>query len=217
MVHPPSEEILHQLGLEIADQADLHPVLIDQRRPAPEVKRHHGQRFVHRQDEVPGAVDSLAVAERLRHELPQYDAHVFDGVMLVARERWIGAPELFERLLAKYQLAIFTGRARYELDITIGRFAPAIAFDPIICAEDVRVGKPDPDGLLRIRERNPGKRLLYFGDVIDDARSARAAEVPFVGVVAAGHPRRATVLAQFEEEGAVAVIENINQIEDVLA
>jgi HAD superfamily phosphatase len=141
-----------------------------------------------------------------------------DGVEgLVARERWIGAPGLFERLLGRYELAIFTGRARYELDITIGRFARGIAFDPIICAEDVSVGKPDPEGLLRIRERNPGKRLLYFGDVIDDARSARAADVPFVGVVAAGHPRRATVLAQFEEEGAVAVIENINEIEDVLA
>jgi HAD superfamily hydrolase (TIGR01548 family) len=140
-----------------------------------------------------------------------------DGVEgLVARERWIGGAGLFERLLERYRLAIFTGRARYELDITIERFARGIRFDPIICAEDVSVGKPDPDGLLRIRERNPGKRLLYFGDVIDDARSARAAVVPFVGVVAAGHPRRATVLAQFEEEGAVAVIENINEIEDVL-
>jgi HAD superfamily phosphatase len=135
---------------------------------------------------------------------------------LVAREQWIPAPGLLERLSARYQLAIFTGRMHWEADITLGRFAPAIPFAPIICAEDVESPKPAPDGLLKITGTNPRKTLLYFGDVVDDARASRAAGVPFVGVAVTRHPRRDTVLEQFRQEGAVAVIEDINQIEEVL-
>lgn len=132
-----------------------------------------------------------------------------DGVEgLVARERWIGAPGLFDRLARRYRLAIFTGRMHYEVDITLGRFGGGIVFDPIVCAEDVANGKPAPDGLDRIMSSYPGQRLLYFGDVVDDARSARAAAVPFVGV-----GREADLL---RGEGAIAVIGDINEIEGIL-
>ena len=134
---------------------------------------------------------------------------------LVAREQWIPAPGLLERLAERYRLAIFTGRMHWEADITLGRFARGVPFAPVICAEDVESPKPAPDGLQKINETNPTE-LLYFGDVVDDARASRAAGVPFVGVAATHHPRRDTVLGQFRQEGAVAVIEDINQIEEVL-
>jgi HAD superfamily phosphatase len=135
---------------------------------------------------------------------------------LVARERWIPQTGLLEDLATRFRLAIFTGRMRWEADITLNRFAAAIPFDPMICAEDVEMPKPAPDGLLRIAKTNPGLPMFYFGDVIDDARASRSASVPFVGVVAAHHARRDEVLAQFGEQGAVAVIENINQIGEVV-
>jgi HAD superfamily phosphatase len=141
-----------------------------------------------------------------------------DGVEgLVAREQWIAAPDLLERLSKRFQLAIFTGRMQWEAAITLKRFASQVHFDPLICADDVTRPKPEPEGLVTIRERNPGKRLLYFGDVVDDARSARAAEVPFVGVVEARRPHREHAVQQLQGEGAVAIIEDINQIEKVLA
>ncbi len=136
---------------------------------------------------------------------------------LVARERWIGAPGLFDRLAEKCQFAIFTGRTRWETKITLNRFAHGITFYPIICADDVTLAKPDPEGLLKIREWNSDRRLLYLGDVIDDARSARAAEVPFIGVIESGRRDRDLVAAQFLDEGALAIIDDINQIEKVLA
>jgi HAD superfamily hydrolase (TIGR01548 family) len=136
---------------------------------------------------------------------------------LVARERWMGEPGLFDRLAARYQLAIFTGRTQWETKITLTRFAHGIPFYPVVCADDVTLAKPDPEGLLKIRGYNSDRRLLYFGDVIDDARSARAAEVPFVGVVEPGRSHRDEVLEQFRKEGALAIIESINQIEQVLA
>jgi HAD superfamily hydrolase (TIGR01548 family) len=128
---------------------------------------------------------------------------------LVRRERWIARKGLLERLSQRFQLAIFTGRMRWEADITLDRFAQAIRFDPIICADDVAEPKPMPEGLLKIASAAPGKRLLYFGDVVDDARAARAAAVPFVGV---GEQK-----ALLKQEGAVAVIDDINQIEELVA
>ena len=59
-----------------------------------------------------------------------------------------------------------------------------------LCAEHVAEAKPAPDGLLAIQRRNPGRKLWYVGDTVDDARSARAAGVPFIGIAAQNHSRR---------------------------
>jgi HAD superfamily hydrolase (TIGR01548 family) len=135
---------------------------------------------------------------------------------LINREQWIPRPGFFERLGRSFQLAIFSGRLRYEADITLNRSASNIRFDPMICAEDVRLGKPDPEGLLRIAAANPDKRLLYFGDIVDDARASRAAGVPFVGVVAKNHSARDEVIRLFREEEAVAIVDDINEVEELL-
>jgi HAD superfamily phosphatase len=135
---------------------------------------------------------------------------------LISRESWIPKSGLLERLGERYELGLFTGRLQYELDITLERFAKAIPFDPVICAEHVREGKPAPEGLQLIRQRKPGRELFYVGDTVDDARSARAAQVPFIGIVAENHLSRPEILRLFEEEQAIAVIENVNEIEEVL-
>ena len=139
-----------------------------------------------------------------------------NGDGLIQRERWFPQPGLLERLGTRFGLAIFTGRLRYELDITLERFAPELAFDPIICAEHVANGKPAPDGLLAIRRMKPGRRLWYVGDTVDDARSARSAGVPFIGVLARAHSHREELQELFEQEKTAAIVENVNEIEDVL-
>jgi HAD superfamily hydrolase (TIGR01548 family) len=139
-----------------------------------------------------------------------------NGDGLIQRERWFPRPGLLERLGTRFGLAIFTGRLRYELDITLERFAPELAFDPIICAEHVANGKPAPDGLLAIQRMKPGRRLWYVGDTVDDARSARAAGVPFIGVLARSHSHREELQQLFEQEKTAAIVENVNEIEDVL-
>ena len=135
---------------------------------------------------------------------------------LIMRERWLPAPGLLERLGRRRQLAIFTGRIRLEMNITLQRFATGVEFDPTICTEEIENEKPAPDGLLKIAALHPGARLCYIGDTVDDARSARAAGVPFVGIAARGSPRRDELIALFEAEEAIAVIENINQLEGAL-
>jgi HAD superfamily phosphatase len=136
-----------------------------------------------------------------------------DGLAL--QERWIPSNGLLERLSARYQLALFTGRDRRELAFTLGRH-PGVEFAPQVTAEAVDNGKPAPDGLRLIAQKHPGAKMVYVGDTVDDASSAKAAGVPFIGITAADSPRRAEVIAALRGLGAIAVIENINEIEGVL-
>jgi HAD superfamily phosphatase len=61
----------------------------------------------------------------------------------------------------------------------------------------------------------PHNRVWYAGDTVDDARSARAAGVPFIGIAAPSGLRREELVALFRAEGARAVIGDINEIEAV--
>ena len=149
-----------------------------------------------------------------------YFQHLFHGNGtdgLILRERWVARDGLFNRLAAHFDFAIFTGRMRWEAEFTLRRFAPELRFHPIVGMEDVAAHKPAPDGLLQIAAANPGRQLWYVGDSIDDARPARAAGVPFIGIAAPLSPRRAELTALFRAENAVAVIDDINQLESVLA
>ena len=123
---------------------------------------------------------------------------------------------MLERLSQRFGIALFTGRLKDEAEITLKRFAPGIVFDPMLCAEHVAKSKPAPDGLLDIQRLKPGAKLWYVGDTVDDARSARAAGVPFIGIAAQNHSTRAEILRLFDEEKAIAVVENVNEIEGVL-
>jgi HAD superfamily phosphatase len=139
-----------------------------------------------------------------------------NGDGLIRRERWFPQVGLLERLMNSYELAIFTGRLRYEADISLSRFAAELRFHPIICSDDVVNGKPAPDGLHSIQRMKPGRKLIYVGDTVDDARSASAAGVPFIGIAAESHSRRSDLVKLFEQENAIAIIENINEIEGAL-
>jgi HAD superfamily phosphatase len=139
-----------------------------------------------------------------------------NGDGLIQREQWFPQPGLLERLRQRFGLAIFTGRLQYEAEITLKRFAPDCFFDPLLCAEHVTKSKPAPEGLLAIQKMNPGRTLWYVGDTVDDARCARAAGVPFIGIAARNHSRRDEILRLFREEQAAAVLENVNEIESAL-
>lgn len=137
-----------------------------------------------------------------------------DGLIL--REKWIAEAGLLERLQERFGLAIFTGRMPEEVDDTLGRLAPHLRFNPIIRTGDVARGKPAPDGLVRITELVPDRELIYVGDTVDDARTARAAGVRFVGIAARTQPCRGELVRLFKEERALHILESINQLESVL-
>jgi HAD superfamily hydrolase (TIGR01548 family) len=135
---------------------------------------------------------------------------------LIYRERWVAKPGLLERLAARFDFALFSGRVWEEMEITLARFCRALRFDPIMTADRVEFQKPAPEGLLRIAEAHRGKRMWYVGDTIDDARAACAAGVPFIGIAAASNPRAGELAARLAAEGALAVLDDINGLEKVL-
>ena len=136
---------------------------------------------------------------------------------LISREKWIARPGVLEKLAEQFRLAVFTGRPREEADITLKRFAPDLTFDPIVAMEDVANRKPAPDGLLRIAQSNPSARLIYVGDSIDDARSARAAKVPFIGIAAPSNPTYLDLVFLFQGENSYAIVDDINYLDEVFA
>lgn len=132
-----------------------------------------------------------------------------DGLM--QREVWIDTSDTLARLNQKYDFSVVTGRLRDEAQMTLDRFATHLIFNPVIGDDDVTKGKPDPEGILKI-----GNASCYIGDTVDDARAARAAGVPFIGVGNRRDEGHARTVALMEAEGAIAIIESINELERIL-
>ncbi len=135
-----------------------------------------------------------------------------NGDGLILRERWIAAPGFLEGLAARYRLAIFTGRHRYELEPTLSRAGAAALFDPQVTHDFSFAPKPAPDGLLHICNACPAVKAWYIGDTVDDARCARAAGIPFIGICGTDAEQRRLLAA----ESALAVLDDINQLGSVL-
>ena len=139
----------------------------------------------------------------------------FDG--LIRHERWLADDGLLPRLAARWRLALFTGRMRWEAQYTLQRVAPQAIFDPLVGMEDVQREKPDPEGLLKILTAVRPERAYYVGDSMDDCRAARSAAVPFIGVASDANPLRDELQRGFLQEGAQAVITSVNEMESVIA
>jgi HAD superfamily hydrolase (TIGR01548 family) len=134
---------------------------------------------------------------------------------MIHRERWIARDGLLDWLAQKGDLAIFTGRSTLEAEITLNREKVRERF-LLVTSSDVKREKLAPDGLLKIAEMRPGKRMMYVGDTVDDARCAHAAGVPFIGIASLASPRRDELVAGLDAEGAVAILGDINQLDAIL-
>jgi HAD superfamily hydrolase (TIGR01548 family) len=136
-----------------------------------------------------------------------------DGLIL--REEWLAQEGLFDRLAERHHLAVFTGRLRGEAYVTLDRFLPN-RFDPVIGVDDVTQSKPNPEGLHKICAALAHGKCWYVGDTVDDARASSAAKIPFIGIASKGNPRYADLVRLLAEEGAVAVLDDINSLEAVI-
>jgi len=136
-----------------------------------------------------------------------------DGMIL--RERWMARAGVLERLGERFRLAVFTGRPKEDAALTLRRFSGGLVFDPVVGMYDVERQKPAPDGLFEIARQTGGAPMFYVGDTVDDARAARAAKVPFIGIAAPANPRYIDLVFLFQAEGAHAIVDDINYLEEV--
>jgi HAD superfamily hydrolase (TIGR01548 family) len=131
----------------------------------------------------------------------------------VLQERWLLPRRVLSRLAHRAELAIFTGRTKQELDYTLERNKVRKFFRAIVTVESVAKGKPDPEGLLQIlRGRNPCN-AVYVGDNVDDALAARAAGIPFLGVLPARSEERRQRAARLRKMGAMAIVGDVSKLE----
>jgi HAD superfamily phosphatase len=134
----------------------------------------------------------------------------------VAREKWLLPAAILRRLAKKSELALFTGRIRMETDYTLDRCKVREHFRYVVTAEDVTHGKPDPEGLLKILNGRDPKKSVYLGDNVDDANAARAAGIPFIGILPPGVSGKRDRKKLLLELGAVAILQDIRQLESLL-
>ncbi|HJZ95196.1 MAG TPA: HAD-IA family hydrolase [Candidatus Solibacter sp.] len=135
---------------------------------------------------------------------------------LMQRERWVARPGVLEALAEQFDFALFTGRPLDEAKMTLDRFAPSLKFAPQIGMYEVERHKPDPEGLLRIKE-GAQRQAYYLGDTVDDARCARAAGIPFIGIAAPSNPLYIDLVFLFQEEKSYAIVDDINYLCEVFA
>jgi HAD superfamily phosphatase len=152
-------------------------------------------------------------------EVVEYFQKLFLGSgdqSLILREEWLANDGLFERLSEGHNLSVFTGRLRKEAYLTLDRFMPD-RFHPVIGADDVTKSKPNPEGLHKICAALAHGKCWYVGDTVDDARASKAAQIPFVGIASKASPKRDDLVRLLKAEDAVAVVEDINSLEEVIA
>jgi HAD superfamily phosphatase len=131
----------------------------------------------------------------------------------VHRERWLVSPRDVRRWSQLFELAVFTGRNREEFGFTFEAWAGHKYFRRVVTAEDVKHGKPDPEGLLLILDGRDPKHALYLGDNVDDAGAARAAGVPFLGVLSRGSLAHRERAAGLRKLGALGILHHVRELD----
>ena len=149
----------------------------------------------------------------------RYRGADWDG--LIADEPPLMRTETLERLAAKGELALVTGRQEAEARWTLERFGWD-RFFPVVVGMETQAGREKPDpypldvALAQLSDR-VGRVIdpagaVYVGDTVDDMKAARAAGLRAIGVVPPYLPadaHRQTLLAA----GAETVIGDVNEVE----
>jgi phosphoglycolate phosphatase-like HAD superfamily hydrolase len=73
--------------------------------------------------------------------------------------------------------------------------------------------KPSPEGLRIILTGRDPKTALYLGDNIDDALAAKAARVPFMGILSKKEFDYRERAKRFRELGALALLERARDLD----
>jgi len=131
----------------------------------------------------------------------------------VSREKWLVTPGRLQRWSRRADLALFTGRTRHELRHTLERTPAKKLFRRTVTLDDVKKGKPDPEGLHLLLDGVRPRDAVYLGDNIDDALAAKRARVPFFGVLPLGSEAHRFRAKKLRELGALAVLHSVRDLE----
>lgn len=109
-----------------------------------------------------------------------------DFVMVENTVLYHGVKDLLQKLRQEgYQIGIVTTKFHYRIIQILEKFQATDLVDLVVGAEDVKIEKPDPEGLLWAIDRLglTKQEVLYVGDSLVDAQTAENAQVNFAGVL----------------------------------
>ena len=109
-----------------------------------------------------------------------------DDVMVENTILYAGVKETLSKLREKgYKIAIVTTKFHYRIEQILNKYNAYDLIDVIVGAEDVKIEKPNPEGLLWAIDYLGVEKtdVLYVGDSIIDAKTAENAEVKFAAVL----------------------------------
>ncbi|MBE0623739.1 MAG: HAD-IA family hydrolase [Burkholderiales bacterium] len=95
-----------------------------------------------------------------------------------------GVDEFLRWASQRYRLAMVTSGSRGTVNLALEKLGLTGKFDPLICANDVACGKPDPEGFLKVLQLTglPAAEALVFEDSEAGFLAASAANLPHVDV-----------------------------------
>jgi HAD superfamily hydrolase (TIGR01548 family) len=149
----------------------------------------------------------------LEGEEPPFDAdgYINDEPVLVESET-------LTTLTDSYDVGVVTGRPAAEADIALDRVGLDLAPEHTFTMDNWDHGKPHPDALLTLAERFDAARVVFVGDTLDDVRTAvnaagedESREYEGVGVLTGGLTGDEG-RAAFEDAGATAVLDSVNEL-----
>lgn len=109
-----------------------------------------------------------------------------DEVMVVNTSLYAGVQEVLEKLKSKgLKTGIVTTKYHFRIEQILNKFQANHLIDFIVGADDVKIEKPNPEGLLWVVKQLELKKeeVLYVGDSLIDARTAGNADISFAGVL----------------------------------
>ncbi|WP_327050964.1 TIGR01548 family HAD-type hydrolase [Halomicrococcus gelatinilyticus] len=132
-------------------------------------------------------------------------------------------PETVATLTERYPVGVVTGRPAAEADIALERAGVDVPADRRFTMDDWEEGKPHPRALTTLAERFEAGSVVFVGDTLDDVRTAvNAAEADpdrdyhGVGVLTGGLTGESG-RRKYEDAGAAAVLDSVNDLPDLLA
>ncbi|MBE5893410.1 MAG: HAD family hydrolase [Lachnospiraceae bacterium] len=133
-----------------------------------------------------------------------------DEVMVENTILYEGVKETLSKLREQgYKVAIVTTKFHYRIEQILNKYNANNLIDVIVGAEDVKVEKPSPEGLLWVIDyfRVDKTGVLYVGDSIVDAKTAENAKVKFAAVLTGTTSR-----VEFESHSNVYIGKTVSDV-----
>ncbi len=133
-----------------------------------------------------------------------------DEVILPNTTLYPGVMDILQKLKnQRIKIGIVTTKYHYRIDAILGKYNADGMVDIIVGGDDVKIEKPDPEGLLlAIKELQLEKsQVFYVGDSLVDAQTAESAGVDFAGVLTGTTTRQ-----DFSKHKSAYIGQNLEEI-----